>query len=941
MRSLPGISCHEQGFLVRSRTVGLLLFLFLGPGQPYPAWAAVNGGRLGVGESIEKSVLLKANESAAILIGKQAGDLQIVVKSGNELIRELVSPVYSVAPVRLILYSREPAEYRIVLSNPGKGVGAVQYTLSMDPPHPAVERDAREFEAEAILFPAPPTAHTPRPSFDSLATRTKEAADFFEETGDSYALATAFRQLGRLYSDHQDFAAAREAYLRSKSILEASPWRFEEGVVRQNLAYIEGQLGESLASIAEMNGVLAIREELHDDLGRGITLFGLANAHHQVGDLQESLDSYRAALALFRKLGETRWESTVLNAMGLLDAELGRVDAAAVSYAEASALAARLHDRSGLMMTTNNIGLLKEAQGAHEEARAGFREAIRLAQELGDRRSQSYALQNIGDVDANEGHQTQALEHYEASLEIKRQLSDVAAAAETKRKMGLSYIVLGRLDKARSLLEEALTESRGVADRTGEARSLAALARLEDVCGLRRTAEDHIAEAIHLIETTRVELRARDLRTSYFSTQHDFYDFAIDLAMEKGGSGPERALEWSERERARTLLDAVHRASAPAAAPFANTLSAAGIRGLLDPGTVLVEYSVGPNRTYAWVVSATAVRAVRMPGWQVIAPALTRLRDGLNEQQHDRLNTALREVASLIWWPLAIPPATRLVISGGALDHVPFAALPSSDQGPRLIEQAEVISIPSASLAAAIRQRRGEYPQKIAIFADPVFSGADLRVDAAHRSPSDAHELARLRFSREEAAAIVRTAGGRAATEWLDFQASLDNLRRAVAEPGAVLHLATHAIVDNRDAASSRLVFSRVDPSGKQEVAELRLNDIYNLRIRRELVVLSACRAADGPEVSGEGVLSLTRAFLFAGVKGVVAGQWKVQDRASAELMGRFYQSLVEGHTPPQALRAAQRALMRDPRWSGVENWAAFVFVGDWRIMPWRQADDQ
>jgi len=116
----------------------------------------------------------------------------------------------------------------------------------------------------------------------------------------------------------------------------------------------------------------------------------------------------------------------------------------------------------------------------------------------------------------------------------------------------------------------------------------------------------------------------------------------------------------------------------------------------------------------------------------------------------------------------------------------------------------------------------------------------------------------------------------------------------------------------------------------------LRLNDIYNIRIRRQLVVLSACRTAAGPQVKGEGVLSLTRAFLYAGARGVVASSWKVEDRASAELMQRFYDNLlVRGGTPAAALRAAQLSMMKDPRWSAVDNWAAFVYVGDWRIMPW------
>ena len=908
-------------------------------------FAQVQPGELKPGESWRRELSLKALHTQSLTIVKQGGTMRLQVLAAGKPIREVTSNGLSVAPMKLLLLAGEACDFQLELSNLEKTGKALTFQLTLAPPAPASVETEAEWDAEAVLFTPTGNKGQAKSSFEETVSQLRRASAQFEKVGDAYKQILALRNLAGMYTQKQDFAAAREEYAQAAAILKDTQWRFEDSVVRQNLAYTLQSLGKNRAAIAELNQVLAIRAELKDDYGRGITWFGRGQAYWHVGEFQLALDDYRLSLAIFRKLGEPRWEATLLNALGLLNAELGRVDTGRANYADASAVWRRLNDQNGLSMTISNLGLLKETLGQHEESRAAFLEAIKLSEVSGNRQVHAYVLQNLGDVAANQGNHETALQFYQESLSLKRQLNDRQAGAETERKMGLSYLALGRRSEAGSLLESALAESREVSDRKGEAQSLGALARFEAAQGNPQAAEERIGQAVRLIESTRMELRTRDLRTSYFSGQSDFYDFAIDLAMAKGGSGAARALEWSERERARTLLDSIGKDDADPDDPFASIAGVDDIRrDLLDADTTLVEYSTGPERTHAWVISAAGVRAVRLPGLNGIRPVVDRLKKALEATPRDglKLDKALEETARLIWWPLGISKARRVVIApAGGLENVPFAALPVSAGGKRLIEQCEIASVPSASLAAAIRRNRVSYPRRIAIFADPVFSAGDLRNVRGRREDGDPEELARLRFSREEAKAITRRAGAASASEWLDFNANLDNLRRASAEPGAVLHLATHAIVDERDPGASRLVLSRLDSVGQPAAGALRLNDIYNIRIRRQLVVLSACRTAAGPQVKGEGVLSLTRAFLYAGARGVVASSWKVEDRASAELMQRFYDHLlVRGGTPAAALRSAQLSMMKDPRWNAVDNWAAFVYVGDWRIMPWGTASE-
>ncbi|HET8643847.1 MAG TPA: CHAT domain-containing protein, partial [Vicinamibacteria bacterium] len=130
----------------------------------------------------------------------------------------------------------------------------------------------------------------------------------------------------------------------------------------------------------------------------------------------------------------------------------------------------------------------------------------------------------------------------------------------------------------------------------------------------------------------------------------------------------------------------------------------------------------------------------------------------------------------------------------------------------------------------------------------------------------------------------------------------------------------------------SGLVFSLVDEKGAAQDGFLRMPDVYNLRLPADLVVLSGCQTALGREMRGEGLVGLTRGFLYAGARAVVASLWQVDDESTAELMRRFYRGILqENRRPPDALRRAQAEMSADRRWSAPFYWAGFVLQGDWR----------
>jgi CHAT domain-containing protein len=292
-----------------------------------------------------------------------------------------------------------------------------------------------------------------------------------------------------------------------------------------------------------------------------------------------------------------------------------------------------------------------------------------------------------------------------------------------------------------------------------------------------------------------------------------------------------------------------------------------------------------------------------------------------------------------------------LVVADGVLQYLPFGALPDPAADPAapapLIVNHEIAMAPSASVISVLRREtadRAPAEDSLAIVADPVFSPDDPRIVKGRAVPNETmevhraaaatapREFLRLRFSRNEADEIARLAPGERTLKALDFDANRATVMSDEFGRHRILHFATHSILDNEHPELSGVVLSLVDRSGRPQNGFLRLYDVYNLRLSSDLVVLSACQTALGEEIKGEGLIGLTRGFLYAGAPRVIASLWEIDDRATASLMKVFYENMLRASArPAAALRAAQIAMWKT---KGMENpyyWAAFTLQGEWR----------
>jgi len=279
-----------------------------------------------------------------------------------------------------------------------------------------------------------------------------------------------------------------------------------------------------------------------------------------------------------------------------------------------------------------------------------------------------------------------------------------------------------------------------------------------------------------------------------------------------------------------------------------------------------------------------------------------------------------------------------------------------------LIVTHEIVMLPSASIANVLRHATSERPasKAVAVLADPVFQADDPRVTSdKHKSapasaqadnpertgpPRDLARAAesvgvsrfeRLLYSREEALAITAKADRSASLTALGFDATRELVLSSAINGFRVMHFATHAVLDGRHPELSGIVLTLVDDHGRRVDGFLRLHDIFNMKLSVDIVVLSACQTALGRDVRGEGLIGLTRGFMHAGASQVVASLWDVRDRSTAALMTELYAGLLQrGLTAPAALRAAQIAMWKNPRWRMPVHWAGFIVQGDWRGAP-------
>ena len=877
----------------------------------------------------------------------------------------------------------------------------------------------------------------------------EQARDLFQQVGASDRVLISLMRIGFSLGTLTQYQKALDVYNQALSLSRSLGDSRQEALSLGNLGAIYIELGEPQRSVDIHLQVLSLEKSLgvssqltFINLGisnlqmgeyqKALEYFNKAEAmgtsakgvcsigttYFFIGEYQIALEFLNQALETSRKTNNPYIEAESLMNIGSTYFALGDLNSALKAFNEVLPLHRKMQDGAYEASTLAYIGEIHQSLLEYQLALDFYSQGLALTRAGGYFQQEAEILPKLGDAHRLLGERQKASEVYNMALH----LSGLDPHGEIKSLYGLASIALdeGRLQEARLRIESAIKVIESLRGNVASPQLRASFFATKqqpylfyisllmklykesstegfDALAFQASEKVHARSLLDLLPEARGNIRAGadpQLVAQERTLQQLLNGKAErQLRLLNDKHTPEQA-EEIKKEIERILADlertqAMIRASSPhyAALTHLQPLTLKEVqRQVLDPDTLLLEYSLGDEHSYLWVISQTAISSFVLEKRAAIESAARHVHELLaapqqvikGETAKQRLGRLARAEADyanasdslsrkIIAPASALLGKKRLVIvADGALQYIPFTALPVPVDGDAqknqpatkpLIADHEIVSLPSASVLAVMRREtvgRARAAKSIAVLADPVFDKEDDRVQKTSSPPpaagqgdsaktiskralrdvgllGDGVAVPRLPFTRQEAEAITALAPADA-LKALGFKASLATAQSPELSHYRVVHFATHAILNASHPHLSGLLLSLVDQQGQPEDGFLSLNEVYNLNLPADLVMLSACQTAMGKEMRGEGLIGLTRGFMYAGARRVVASLWKVDDAATAELVKRFYRAMLkEGKTPAAALRVAQMEMSQQKLWNSPYYWAGFVLQGEWK----------
>lgn len=778
--------------------------------------------------------------------------------------------------------------------------------------------------------------------------------------------AGALSNLGTLQLQMQEPLAAIRSFEEALPLVRRIGNQSALTRVLNNLGVVLERTGNFRGAVARHAEALALKRKL-DTSATDIagSLRNLGGAYEGLRNYERALAAYEESLELVRKAGDQRGIGSSLHSIGTVHERLANYSAAIENYEAALAIRRAVGDPWGISATLNNLGIVYLHLRELDKTIEFYEASLKIKRELGDRAGMASTLSNIGSVYEQQGKLVEAQKQFEASLAIDRALGNKAGIASTLNNLGVVQRRLEQYDAARKTYDEALRLQEGTADLEVLARLSWGMALLSLQTGDAPTAVEWILKGIDYVEEISRGLAedegasARDLFDEMFQDGYRAAAQARDTEklahlLERGRAaafraslGSRQALESAvipekllaaldearrlertavaayekvrQRDRrlrkireardawdaARLAVDAVSKrieraAKRAAAVTLSSPDDLEAIQGQLADGEALIYYTLTFRGALAFVVQRESVFVASLGPTVTIDAVVKRLLGGEKHIDAEQVS-AMQE---LLVRPLALgKDVRRLLISPmGRLGFVPFALL---------FPGHEIAYVPSGTSYGLLRQDRALRGSKVLGLGDPAYKAGG------------AMNLPRLHASRKEVETVadVRLLGVDATETALPTAIAAEERWRAV-------HFACHGLVDPEQPMLSSLALT---PDAEND-GYVRALDIFRMKIPADLVVLSACETAKGKIYRTEGIVGLTRAFMFAGSPRVLCSLWQVDDEATRALMVKFYElwnpDEGEGIGAAAALKQAQEYVRAQKRWAHPYYWAAWVLWG-------------
>lgn len=911
-------------------------------------------------EAHSYDLALTAGQYAHVTVDQRGIDVTITMfgPDGAKLV-EVDSPNYNHGPEPVSFVADTAGTYRLEVR--ATSDATARYEVRLEKLRTATQEDRSSVAAQKLMAEAKQLRNQRKAdTYQQAIEKYQAAVNIWRALDDKLRQAFTLHNVGWIYGDTGQYQRALDCYAEAAALYKVLGDRRGEISILNNTAWIYGALGDDQKSLEMYLQV----EEGHRSIAwvDAIILSNVGAAYAKVGDFRRALDYHNRALEIRRAKNDLAGQALTLSNIGNCYSALGEKRKAITFYNQALELMPLVKNDYYTATTLNHLGSLYRKLGGYEEALGYLNRALALRRAVGDHIGVAASLYQVARLERQRGNLNEARSLVEDTLERAENLRNKVASPRLRATYFASlqeyrefYIdLLLRMNK-QSPSDEFIRAAFNAGE-TGRARSLLELLK-EASSEIRHGVDPSLLARERSLGQAIAEKAASQMRL--LSGSH---------TQEQAAAASKEISELtSEYEQVQGRIRDTSPQYAALVRPVPLKLDEIQ-RRVLDRDTVLLEYSIGKEKSFVWAVTPDSISMHELPKRAMLEPLARRVYELLIarnqnvsketlEQRSRRLaladaefSQAAANLSHVILGPVAATLGNKrlLIVSDGVLQLVPFAALPdpSATDSRSLIVDHEIVTAPSASVMALLREEnnhRKPATKTLAVLADPVFSNDDPRVSGAKESSASAHavrsapefslaDLRRLRFSRQEADEIARLASNESKLEAVDFDANRELATSAELGQYRIVHFATHGLINNQNPELSGVVLSLVDEKGRPQNGFLRLYDLYNLKLSAELVVLSACQTALGKDIRGEGLVGLTRGFMYAGAPRVIASLWQIDDRASAEFMKRFYQELLGKKLPPAAaLRAAQLSMQSDKRWNSPRYWAAFTLQGEWK----------
>jgi CHAT domain-containing protein/Tfp pilus assembly protein PilF len=805
-----------------------------------------------------------------------------------------------------------------------------------------------------------------------------------EALGDKAAMANALNNIGTIRRFLGDYARALEDSRRSVSLAEESGDKKLLSEALNIVGAVYREQGDYARALEFFQRSLALRETLGSKELLGPSLNNIGTIHGAQGNHAQALEYFRRSLALGEASGDKAMAAHALNNLGITYYSQKDYERALEYYQKSLALREALGDQQMAALTLNNIGVVHRERGDYPRALEYYRKSLALREQLGDQAGTAAALNHIGIIHHLQADHTRALEIAARVGDLATRLASPELLWRAHELAGRANRALGRPDEARRAFSDSIETIEKMRHRVGggelarqrffEDKLPPYLAMVDLLVSLGLPGEAlayaERAKARALLDVLRngrvpvTKTMTAEEREQERASNAELATLNAQIHDEGQRLQPDRA-RMAELERLREKARLAHesfltglyvkhpelKVQRGEAAP----VTAASVAELL-PGaeTALLEFVVAEEKSYLLVLTRAGRKNVAGPVEIRVYP-LAVTAGQLSERVRAfrdmlaRRDQGYRESARQLY-DLLLKPAegqlagkkTLCVVPDQALWELPFQAL-QPRPGAHLVEDYALFYAPSLSvLREAVKKRAASTPggaragarpsaKTLLALGNPLLTGETVvRVQAIHRD----EPLGPLPEAEREVKTLSRLYGAANSRVFVGAEASEGRVK-AEAPNYAILHFATHGLLDDRNPMYSQLTLARAagDP---HEDGLLEAREIINLDLRAELAVLSACQMAGGRVGAGEGMIGMSWALFVAGVPTTVASQWKVESSSTTSLMIDFHRRLTARGFPArapgskaEALRQAALRLSRDERYKHPFYWAGFVMVGD------------